>query len=68
MQPPPSSTICLQDRALPFATAMRFAGRLGVIPHFIDSSHSPFFSRPGGLAELLVSATKDRPVAALQPA
>jgi len=65
---PRSYILCLQDRALPFATAMKFAGRLGVVPHFIDSSHSPFLSRPRELAALLIAAATDRPVAALQPA
>jgi pimeloyl-ACP methyl ester carboxylesterase len=64
---PRSYILCLQDRALPFATAMRFAGRLGVVPQFIDSSHSPFFSRPAELAHLLVSGTATRPAAPLQP-
>lgn len=64
---PRSYILCLQDRALPFSTAMKFAGRLGVVPHFIDSSHSPFFSRPHELAALLLSATEDKPVAPLQP-
>ena len=64
---PRSYIICLQDRALPFATAMRFAARLGVVPRAIDSSHSPFFSRPRDLAALLIAATAERPVALLQP-
>jgi pimeloyl-ACP methyl ester carboxylesterase len=64
---PRSYILCLQDRALPFATAMKFAGRLGVVPQFIDSSHSPFFSRPRDLAALLVAATAERPIASLQP-
>ena len=59
---PRSYIICLQDRALPFATAMTFAGRLGVVPHFIDSSHSPFLSRPAELAQMLVAATAITPV------
>lgn len=63
---PRSYIICLQDRALPFATAMSFAGRLGVIPHFIDSSHSPFLSRPAELAQLLVKAVATKPVAKLK--
>ena len=63
---PRSYILCLQDRALPFATAMRFAGRLGVVPQVIDSSHSPFFCRPAELARLLVSATATQPVAPLQ--
>jgi pimeloyl-ACP methyl ester carboxylesterase len=64
---PRSYIICLQDRALPFATAMRFAGRLGVIPAFMDSSHSPFFSRPAALAQQLVNNSKTSPVARLDP-
>jgi hypothetical protein len=46
---------------------MRFAARLGVVPRVIDSSHSPFFSRPRDLAALLIAATAERPVALLQP-
>jgi pimeloyl-ACP methyl ester carboxylesterase len=65
---PRSYILCLQDRALPFATAMKFAGRLGAVPHFIDSSHSPFFSRPCELAALLTAAATDQPVAPLQSA
>jgi pimeloyl-ACP methyl ester carboxylesterase len=65
---PRSYIVCLRDRALPFATAMKFAGRLGVVPHYIDSSHSPFFSRPRELAALLSGAAADQPVAPLQPA
>jgi NAD(P)-dependent dehydrogenase (short-subunit alcohol dehydrogenase family) len=34
----------------------------------IDTSHSPFLSRPRELGELLVHATTTRPVAALTPA
>lgn len=64
---PRSFIICLRDRALPFATAMTTAGRLGVVPHFIDSSHSPFLSRPAELAQMLVDATATRPVAAPRP-
>jgi pimeloyl-ACP methyl ester carboxylesterase len=64
---PRSAIVCLQDRSLPFATAMKFAGRLGVKPHFIEGSHSPFLSRPAELARLFVSATATHPVAALRP-
>jgi pimeloyl-ACP methyl ester carboxylesterase len=64
---PRSYIICLGDRALPFATSMAFAGRLGVVPHFIDSSHSPFLSRPAELTEILIAATRDRPVSPLRP-
>ncbi len=65
---PRSYVLCLQDRALPFATAMRFAGRLGVVPHFIDTSHSAFLSQPAALAQILVASVSTRPVARLQPA
>ena len=64
---PRSAIVCLQDRTLPFAAAMAMAGRLGVIPQYIDSSHAPFLSRPQELARLLVQATGEAPVAALQP-
>jgi pimeloyl-ACP methyl ester carboxylesterase len=63
---PRSYIICLEDRALPFATAMGFAGRLGVMPHYIAGSHSPFLRRPAELAELFVRATATKPVAALR--
>jgi pimeloyl-ACP methyl ester carboxylesterase len=65
---PRSYVLCLQDRALPFATAMRFAGRLGVVPHFMDTSHSPFLSQPAALAQILIASVNTRPVARLQPA
>jgi pimeloyl-ACP methyl ester carboxylesterase len=64
---PRSFIICLQDRALAYATAMRAAGRLGVMPFYIDSSHSPFLSKPKDLATLLVRATTTKPVASLRP-
>jgi pimeloyl-ACP methyl ester carboxylesterase len=64
---PRSYIICLDDRALPYATAMSHAGRLGVQPHYIDGSHSPFFTRPAELAELFVRAAHSKPVATLRP-
>lgn len=63
---PRSFIICLDDRALPYATAMRHAGRLGVQPHYIGGSHSPFFARPAELAALLVKAAESKPVAPLR--
>ncbi len=65
---PRSYIICLDDRALPYATAMSFAGRLGVVPHYIGGSHSPFFTRPAELAELLVRVAGSKPVAKMRPA
>jgi pimeloyl-ACP methyl ester carboxylesterase len=62
-----SYIICREDRALPFASAMNTARRLGVVPLSIAGSHSPFLTRPGELAELLVQASGTRPVAPLQP-
>jgi hypothetical protein len=41
--------------------------RLGVEQLTIDTSHSPFLSRPVELAELLVHATTTTPVGPLQP-
>ena len=43
------------------------AQRLGVEPLTIDSSHSPFLSRPAELAELLLHATTIRPIGPLIP-
>jgi pimeloyl-ACP methyl ester carboxylesterase len=63
---PRSYIVCLKDRVLPFAKALAFAGRLGVMPLYLDSSHSPFFSRPAELAAVLVKAAATRAVAALQ--
>lgn len=64
---PRSFILCRDDRALPFAAAMNFATRLGVVPLAIDGAHSPFLTRPRELAELLVQATTTRPVATLRP-
>ena len=41
--------------------------RLGVEQLTIDTSHSPFLSRPRELAELLVHATTTRPTGPLVP-
>lgn len=43
------------------------ARRLGVEQLGIDTSHSPFLSRPRDLAELLVHATTTDPVGPLLP-
>lgn len=64
---PRSYIICLDDRALPYATAMSHAGRLGVQPFYIGGSHSPFFTRPAELADMLVRAAQSKPVAAMRP-
>ena len=41
--------------------------RLGVEQLTIDTSHSPFLSRPSDLAELLVHATTTKPTGPLVP-
>jgi pimeloyl-ACP methyl ester carboxylesterase len=66
-EPPRSFIRCEQDRAQPRWLADVTARRLGVEPLSIDSSHSPFLSRPAELAELLVRATTTSPVGPLQP-
>jgi len=64
---PRSYIRCLRDRSLPHWLAEIVAHRLGVEELTIDTSHSPFLSRPAELAELLVHATTTRPVAPLIP-
>lgn len=64
---PRSYIRCLQDRAKPRALSDETAGRLGVEPLTIDSSHSPFLSRPAELAERLVQAAGTTPVGPLLP-
>jgi hypothetical protein len=58
---------CEQDRSMPRWLAVVVAQRLGVEPLTIDTSHSPFLSRPKQLAELLVHATTTKPVGPLDP-
>ena len=57
------SFVCEQDRSMPRWLADTVARRLGVEQVSIDTSHSPFLSRPGELAQLLVHATTTTPVA-----
>ena len=64
---PRSYIRCLQDRSKPRWLSDVVARRLGVDPLTIDSSHSPFLSRPAELAELLVHAATTTPVAPLIP-
>jgi hypothetical protein len=52
---------------MPRWLAETVAERLGVDQLMIDTSHSPFLSRPAELAELLLHATTTRPVGPLQP-
>jgi pimeloyl-ACP methyl ester carboxylesterase len=64
---PRSYVLCTQDRAKPHSMSMQVAARLGVEPLTIDSSHSPFLSRPRELAGLLVHATTTVPSGPLHP-
>jgi pimeloyl-ACP methyl ester carboxylesterase len=64
---PRSYIHCLQDRGSMREQGPAFAERLGVTPLTIDSSHSPFLSRPRELAELLVRATDTRPIRPPRP-
>lgn len=64
---PRSYILCLQDRAKPHSLSEDTIRRLGVNPLTINSSHSPFLSRPAELAALLVQATSTTPVGPLLP-
>lgn len=64
---PRSFIRCLQDRSMPRWLADTVTRRLGVDQLTIDTSHSPFLSRPKQLAELLVHATTTKPTGPLLP-
>lgn len=64
---PRSYILCRQDRAKPHAMSEQVIRRLGVTPLTIDSSHSPFLSRPEELARLLVQATTTTPTGPISP-
>ena len=64
---PRSFIVCEQDRSMPRWLADTVARRLGVEQLSIDTSHSPFLSRPRELAELLIHATTTRPLGPLIP-
>ncbi len=64
---PRSFIRCLQDRSMPRWLADTVTRRLGVEQLTIDTSHSPFLSRPRELAELLVAATATTPTGPLVP-
>jgi pimeloyl-ACP methyl ester carboxylesterase len=64
---PRSYIRCLQDRSKPRWLSDVVATRLGVEPLTIDTSHSPFLSRPAELAALLVHATTTTPIGPLIP-
>jgi pimeloyl-ACP methyl ester carboxylesterase len=65
---PRSYVVCLQDRAFPPRVSRQQARRLGVQPLTIDSSHSPFLSKPRLLAGLLLRAVDTSPIRPLTTA
>nr|WP_090344238.1 alpha/beta fold hydrolase [Mycolicibacterium malmesburyense]CRL75603.1 esterase EstC [Mycolicibacterium malmesburyense] len=62
---PRSFIRCLQDQSMPQWLADTVTRRLGVEQLRIDTSHSPFLSRPRELAELLVHAATTTPTGPL---
>lgn len=64
---PRSFIRCLQDQSMPQWLADTVTRRLGVEQLTIDTSHSPFLSRPRELAELVVHATTTKPTGRLVP-
>ena len=52
---PSTYVICEQDRAVPPAVQQAMAARAGTV-HRLESSHSPFFSRPDEVAEVVLNA------------
>jgi pimeloyl-ACP methyl ester carboxylesterase len=64
---PRSYIRCREDRAKPMSMSEQVVRRLGVEPLVIEGSHSPFLSRPAALAEMLVAATRTKPVGPLSP-
>jgi len=66
-QIPRSYILCLEDRSKPKSMSEDVIRRLGVEPLTIDSSHSPFLSRPAELAALFVKAVDTKPVGPLLP-
>jgi hypothetical protein len=62
-----SVILCAQDRSQPRWLADLTTKRPGVEALAIDTSHSPFLSQPGELAEFLVQATTTVPLGPLIP-
>ncbi|HEY3613217.1 MAG TPA: alpha/beta fold hydrolase, partial [Gaiellales bacterium] len=49
---PSTYVVCMRDNALPPAAQERMSERAGTVSH-IDSSHSPFLSRPAEVAAII---------------
>jgi hypothetical protein len=47
---------CLQDRAIDIASQRAMHAKMPCTVHTLDASHSPFFSMPGPLADVLERA------------
>jgi hypothetical protein len=60
--PARSYVVCLQDRSFPPRISRLQARRFGAQPLTINSSHSPFFSHPALLAELLSRGVDTPPI------
>lgn len=64
----PRSYICgARDQAVKIEWSRQIAQRLGVEMLTIDSSHSPFLSRPGELVDLFLHAVETVPTGKLDP-
>ncbi|TNC20604.1 alpha/beta fold hydrolase [Amycolatopsis alkalitolerans] len=50
---PASYLFCTRDRALPLEAQRAFAGCLAGTTHGLDTSHSPFLTRPAEVAEIV---------------
>jgi len=66
-QIPRSYILCKEDRSKPLSMSREVIRRLGVEPLVIDSSHSPFLSKPAELAAMFVQAARTQPVGPLLP-
>jgi pimeloyl-ACP methyl ester carboxylesterase len=66
-QLPRSCIRCLDDRIMMQETYDATIRRLGVEGLNINASHSPFISRPGEFADLLVAAVQTTPIGPLLP-
>ena len=49
---PSTYVVCTRDNAVPPAAQERMSARAGTVSH-IDSSHSPFLSRPAGVTAII---------------
>ena len=50
---------CTRDRAIPLADQRRMTGATPCRVHTLDASHSPFYSMPGRLAEVLDAIARE---------